>query len=157
MGNHILQNAGIDVVGRARSGEPYTRFAAPTGNTVIGGINGSRLPWHFGMDLKINKDFAYTPGRKTKDATVAVKPRRTQKLTTFIYVQNLLNTREILGVYGYTGRPDDDGFLTSSYGVQKAAQQIDPQSYKDLYKINKNEPGFLNYARTINFGIEYNF
>ena len=158
-GNHILQNAGIDIVARTRSGEPYTRLAIPASNTIVGCINGSRIPWHFGMDLKINKDFEYKPGRKNKDAnaSVTIKPRRTQKLSTFIFVQNLLNTREILSVYGYTGRPDDDGFLSSSYGAQKIPQQVNPQSFVDLYKISNADPNKLNYARTINFGIEYNF
>lgn len=159
-GKHIFANAGINLIARTRSGEPYTRLAEPVGNTIIGGINGSRLPWHFGMDARINKDFTFSFGKKAKDESTAVsgiRPSRIQSLSVFMYVQNLLNTREILGVYGYTGRPDDDGFLTSSYGAQTIPQQINPQSYVDMYKISHNNPGFYNYARTINFGVEYNF
>ncbi len=157
-GKHIFENAGLNLVARTRSGEPFTRLANAQGNTVIGGINGSRLPWHFGMDARINKDFTFSFGKKSKDAEVAgLRTGRPQNLTVFLYVQNLLNTREILSVYGYTGRPDDDGFLTSSFGLQKIPQQINPQSYIDLYKISTNSPGNLNYARTINFGLEYNF
>lgn len=157
-GKHIFENAGLNIVGRTRSGEPFTRMANAQGNTVIGGINGSRLPWHFGMDARINKDFSFSFGKKSANVEVAgVKNRRVHNLTAFIYVQNLLNTREILAVYGYTGRPDDNGFLSSSFGKQTIPQQINPQSYVDLYRINYNSPGNLNYARTINLGLEYNF
>jgi len=86
-----------------------------------------------------------------------VKAKKIKKVSAFVYVNNLLNTREILGVYGYTGRPDDNGYLSSSYGKQFVPQQIDPQAYSDLYRILYNSPGNLNYARTINFGLEYNF
>ncbi len=154
-GKHIFANSGLNLVARTRSGEPYTRFANAQGNTVIGGINGSRIPWHFGMDARINKDFTFSMGRKS--SIDGIKAKRMQSLSAFIYVQNLLNTREILAVYGYTGRPDDNGFLSSSYGQQAIPQQVSPQSYTDLYKISTNSPGNLNYARTINFGLEYNF
>ena len=109
------------------------------------------------MDARINKDFAFTFGRKSAEGVnTSLKPRKTQSMSVFVYVQNLLNTREILGVYGYTGRPDDDGFLTSSYGAAKIPQQINPASYVDMYTINMRG-GNVNYARTINFGLEYNF
>lgn len=157
-GKHIFSNSGINIIARTRSGEPYTRYADPVSSTIIGGINGSRLPWHFGVDARINKDFAFSFGRKSKDASVeGVKPGRKQSLSVYVYVQNLLNTREVMGVYGYTGRADDNGFLSSPYGRATIPQQINPLSYVDLYKINMNNPGFLNYARTINLGVEYNF
>jgi len=156
-GKHILQNAGIDLIAKTRSGEPYTRLQNPQGNAIIGDINGSRLPWHFGLDLRINKDFAFEFGKRNKDVPDGVKAKKIKKVSAFVYVNNLLNTREILGVYGYTGRPDDNGYLSSSYGKQFVPQQIDPQAYSDLYRILYNSPGNLNYARTINFGLEYNF
>ncbi len=155
-GKHIFENAGLDVVAKTRSGEPFTRISVPDGHTIIGGINGSRLPWHFGMDMKINKDFAINFSKKSKDVD-GVQIRRAQKFSAFVYIQNLLNTREILGVYGYTGKPDDNGFLSSAYGKQAIPNQVYAPSYKDLYSIAYNNPGNLNYARTINFGLEFNF
>ncbi len=158
-GKHIFQNAGVNFIARTRSGEPWTRLVAATGNTILGSIGGNRLPWHFGVDMRINKDFAFTFGKNAKDAPVGVKAKKVQKLSAFIYFQNLLNTREILSVYGYTGRADDNGYLSSSFGRQAIPVQVNPQSYTDLYKISNNssDPGKLNYARTINFGLEYNF
>jgi hypothetical protein len=154
---HIFQNAGINFIARVRSGEPYTRIANAVGNTIVGTINGSRLPWHFNTDLRLNKDFAIEFGKKKKGMPEGVTQRKVQKFGAYIYFQNLLNTREIMGVYGYTGRPDDNGFLTSSFGQQAIPQQINQQSYIDLYKINVNNPDNLNYARAISIGLEYNF
>jgi hypothetical protein len=74
-----------------------------------------------------------------------------------IFINNLFNNREILGVYGYTGKPDDDGYLSSAFGQQFVPQQIDPKSFNDLYRIYANDPNRLNYARTINFSLEFNF
>ncbi len=156
-GKRILQNAGVNLIMRTRSGEPYTRYTDAMAQTVVGGVNGARLPWHFGMDLRIDKDFALKFGRKSKDVTEGKKPRRTQYIKGIVMVNNLLNTREVLGVYGFTGRTDDNGYITSSFGQQFIPQQINPRSYTDLYTIYMNNPGYLNYARTINLAVEFNF
>jgi hypothetical protein len=155
-GKHVLQNAGVDFVVRTRSGEPFTRLANPDGRTIIGGINGSRLPWHFGVDMRVNKDFTFSIGKKPTAGPNAGIPK-VQRLSAFIYINNLLNTREIMGVYGYTGKPDDNGFLSSATGQQTIPVQINPTSYQDLYKIATSGPYNLNYARTINLGVEFNF
>ena len=126
-GKNVFQNAGIHLIPRARSGEPYTRLAEAQGNTVIGGVNGARLPWHYSIDLRIDKDFALTPGRKHKDAINGVKPKRPLYIKAIVQVNNLLQTREILGVYGYTGKPDDNGYLASPFGQQYVPQQIAAQ------------------------------
>ena len=127
------------------------------GNTVIGGVAGSRLPWHYGVDLRIDKDFALNFGKTHKDAPNGVKPKRALFLKAIIQANNVLQTRDILGVYGFTGRPNDNGYLSSSYGQQYVPQQISPQSYSQLYQIAYNNPGNLNYARTISFALEFNF
>jgi hypothetical protein len=156
-GRKVFQNAGANFIVRTRSGEPYTRYADAVGSTVIGGVNGSRLPWHFNTDLRIDKDFALSFGKRVKDAPEGTKPRRTKYVKGVVMINNLFNTREILGVYGYTGKPDDNGYLSSAFGQQFVPQQIDPQSYTDLYKIYMNDPNRYNYARTINLSLEFNF
>ena len=156
-GRHIFQRAGIDLIPKARSGEPYTRFKDAQGNTVVGGVNGSRLPWHYGADLRIDKDFALNFGKRNKDVPQGVKPKRPLFLKAILQVNNLLNTRDVLGVYNYTGKADDNGYLTSSFGKQAVPQQINPQSYTDIYRIYNNDPGHYNYARTISIAVEFNF
>ena len=156
-GLKILQNAGIDLIAKLRSGEPYTAYSDPLGNTVIGGVNGSRLPWHFGTDLRVDKDFALSFGKKHKDIPEGIKAKRPLYLKAILSVNNLLDTRDVLGVYGYTGKANDNGYLSSPYGQQFVPQQINPASFTTLYNIYINNPGNYNYARTINFALEFNF
>lgn len=156
-GKYILQRAGLSIVPKARSGEPYTRFRDARGNTVVGGVNGSRLPWHYGVDLRADKDFSLNFGKKDKDALPGVKPKRPLFLKAILQVNNLLNTREILNVYNYTGKPDDDGYLTSSFGKQFVPQQVNPRSYSDIYAIMNNNPANFNYARSMSIALQFNF
>ena len=156
-GLKILQNSGIHLIPKARSGEPYTAYSDPLGNTIIGGLNGSRLPWHFGVDLRVDKDFALSFGNKHKNVPDGVKPKKPLFLKAVVTVNNLLNTRDVLSVYGYTGKANDNGYLSSPYGQQYVPQQINPASFTTLYNIYINNPSNYNYARTINFALEFNF
>ncbi len=153
----IFQNCGLHIIGKARSGEPYTRYTDASYNTVIGGVNGSRLPWHYGADLRLDKDFAVDFGRLHKKGPDGVKAKHPRYIKAIFQVNNLLQTRDILGVYGFTGKPDDKGYLTSSYGQAAIPAQTNPQSFIDLTKIAENTPGHLNYARTISLALEFNF
>lgn len=154
--SRILQNSGINLVFRARSGEPYTRNANALRNVNViqGQFNDARLPWHYMMDLRIDKDFAFKARRRTPD-----EPVRYSRvgLTAFVYITNLLNTKDILNVYPFTGRPDDDGYLVSPQGLQDAQSVVNPQSYRDLYGMNLLNPGFLNNPRRINLGLTVKF
>jgi hypothetical protein len=156
-GLKVLQNAGVDFIVKTRSGEPYTRYADAYQQTVIGGVNGSRLPWHFNVDMRIDKDFALAWGNSKKCAPDGVKPRHNYYIKAILMVNNLFNTKEVLSVYGYTGRPDDNGYLTSALGQTYVPQQVNAQSYTDLYTIYMRDPARLNYARTVNVSLEFNF
>lgn len=156
-GRNVLQNAGIDIIAKARSGEPFTRYADPFNNSIIGGINGSRLPWHYGIDLRLDKDFAINNAKRNKNAPEGVKPKRPLFIKGILQVNNLLNTQDILGVYGYTGRPDDRGYLSSAVGKEYIPQQINPQSFIDIFKVYDLDPSHYNYARRISIAAEFNF
>ncbi len=156
-GKKVFQSMGVDFIARARSGEPYTKYTDAIQSSVIGGVNGSRLPWHYGVDMRLDKDFVLNGVKKNVEAAPGVKPRRQLFLKAIVQVNNLLQTKDIMGVYGFTGRPDDNGYLASSYGKQYVPQQINPQSYSDLYAIAYNNPGHYNYARTISLALEFNF
>ena len=158
-GYHIFENAGVDFIARARSGEPFTRYTVPdnVGKSVIGGVNGSRLPWHYGMDMRIDKDIKLSFLQKHAADKDGVKVKPTRFIKAYIFVQNLFNIQDITGVYGYTGKPGDDGYLASAFGQTYVPQQINPKSFAALYSIYANDPSHYNYARTINFGLEFNF
>jgi len=157
-GKHILQNAGVNFNLTARSGEPYTKRldAIPANRTVQGEVNGSRLPWHYMLDMRIDKDFALNFSKQSAE-NMAAKRRRQMSLNAFIYFQNLFNIKDVLAVYGYTGRPDDDGYLTSAQGIVAAQTQTSPQAYQDVYSINVNNPGNYNLPRRMTIGINFNF
>lgn len=153
-GKHILENSGINLLFNTRSGEPYTKYAYPKQNVVQGEVNGSRYPWHFRLDLRVDKDFNLNFGKKPAEGA---KPKMPLILNAFVYIQNVLNTREILKVDGYTSRPDDDGYLASPQGTVYTKNQTDPISYTDLYSIWLRNPGNVNLPRRINIGLSLNF
>jgi outer membrane receptor protein involved in Fe transport len=161
---HVFQNMGLSLVLTARSGEPYTLAATadPSNPQIVGQLNGARLPWHFGADLSIDKDFALSgiSFRKRSPAPEGLADVRAAKeysFNVYLYITNVLNIRDIRGVYGYTGSPSDNGYLTSSYGQQAIPVQTNPQSFVDLYSLAINSPGNLGLPRQVKLGIKFNF
>lgn len=155
---HILENAGANFIFRTRSGEPYTRYTQPerVANTVDGAVNGARLPWHYWIDLRVDKDFRLKFGKKNEEVT---RTRREVYVNAYVLINNLLNTRDILFVDRYTGSPDDDGYLAHPQGIQIANNQYNTQSYIDLYSANLIGIGGanVNLPRRINLGLNLNF
>ncbi len=150
----ILSNTGLNLIFRAGSGTPYTRQATPTpdalfgvqtNSSLLGSVNGSRLPWSIKLDAKIDKDFKL--GKEDKTYYVNV----------YLLVQNLLNAANIISVYGYTGNPDDDGYIDSATGQQALQTQIDPASFEYLYGLKINNPGNYSQPRRIHLGVQFNF
>ena len=70
---------------------------------------------------------------------------------------NLLNTQNVVNVYSYTGNPDDDGYLSAPEWQRQINNQLDPQSFRDLYGVFVNNPGNYSMPRQIRFGIMFNF
>ena len=108
-GVDILANTGLNITTFAVSGRPYTAaiesnpFGA-SGNR--GSLNGSRLPWSFRVDARLDKSFDLSkPGAK-----------RAMGLNVYLRVSNLFDRRNILGVYRATGSPTDDGYLKTDEG-----------------------------------------
>lgn len=160
-GKQILSNFGVNLIVRARSGNPYTQqsnatpeglLSVPTRPILKGKLNGSRLPWNFKVDLRIDKGFNLNT--KAKDGGT---PGRPLYLNVYLQIQNLFNTKNIINVYHYTGNPDDDGYLTSAEGQQKIANQINPQSYADLYRAWINNPDNYSLPRLIRLGLRFDF
>ncbi|XZF13574.1 carboxypeptidase regulatory-like domain-containing protein [Chitinophagaceae bacterium MMS25-I14] len=162
-GLHVLQNAGLNLLFSARSGEPYTKYVdatslvATTSKTIDGGINGSRLPWHYMMDLKVDKDLALDFNRTKNVENQSKKRRKAYYLNVFARVSNLLNTRDVLGVYSYTGSYKDDGYLATPAGATTIASQTNAKSFVDLYNAALQNPGLLNNPRRIILGLNFNF
>lgn len=78
-------------------------------------------------------------------------------MNVYMYVSNLLNTRNTLAVYSYTGVSTDDGYLTSPQGQQALNSLQFPTAYSDLYNTRLLNPGLFNNPRRIFFGFIFNF
>lgn len=153
-GKEIFKFTSFNVIGNAYSGGPYTPTTQPV---QIGAVQraqikgvpfGARLPWQYTLDINITKGFSLRREGKENPLLFNV----------FLWVQNVLNTRNVISVFQYTGAPQDDGFLTSPQGQQVIQSQIDAQSYTDLYRILLNsQTGSYGGPRQIRLGMRVNF
>jgi len=155
-GIQVLKNAGFNITMNGGSGTPYTRsskispLTSPT-NIIKGSLNGSRLPWSFRMDGRFDKDFSLAVGKDSKGN------KKEYYLNAYIQILNILNTKNIMGVYAATGNPDDDGYLAAAEYQAQIYSQLDPQSYIDMYSIAVNNPYNYSSPRMIRLGIGLNF
>ena len=78
-------------------------------------------------------------------------------LNVYFRVQNLLNQKNIVGVYTASGSPDDDGYVASPRGQATVSQQIDPASYLLSYQWRVLNPGFYTMPRRMYVGAVINF
>jgi outer membrane receptor protein involved in Fe transport len=148
----ILSNLGANLTLTGGSGTPYTRSAKIMQyggmGPILGSINGSRLPWQFLLNLKIDKDFNFVMGKgRKKPATINV----------YLEILNFLNTKNITGVYPATGSPSDDGYLTSAEYQNQINQQVNPASYRDYYSIYMDRPFNYSSPRQTRLGLMFNF
>lgn len=153
-GKEIFRFTSFNIIANAYSGAPYTPTTRPV---QIGAVDraqikgvpfGARLPWQNTIDINITKGFQLNRGGRANALLLNV----------FVWCQNVLNTRNVISVFPYTGQAMDDGFLNSQQGQLLVQNQIDAQSYTDLYKILLNsQTGQLGGPRTLRVGVRLNF
>ncbi len=137
-GGPILENSGVNLLFTFNSGHPYTlaqwtglgQASAWTGGLTpigsgdtrgrrpVGPINSSKTPWVYNIDVRIDK-------------TVKIF---NAKFNFYVYVQNLLNTKNVLNVYDKTGNAYNDGFLDSPDGQQIITGARYTERFADLYR-----------------------
>ncbi|MBD3225627.1 MAG: TonB-dependent receptor [Caldithrix sp.] len=114
-------------------------------------INDNTTPWNHWLDVQVQKDIRFS---------------RRLRMTLFMRVLNVLNTKNILNVYEYTGNAEQDGFINDPdhydirvkyYGeryldLYKAINIENGQSYWDL--LNKE---LFGHPRQIIFGLNVYF
>jgi len=149
----LLANTGLAVTFNGGSGTPYTRsenvYAFGTTSRILkGSYFGSRIPWTFRMDLRVDRDF-YFKVKEGSDKEVY--------MNVYFALNNILDAKNITGVYSYTGNPDDDGYLTAPEWQNEITQQLNEEAYRLLYENRINTPGHYSSPRTIRFGIILNF
>ena len=166
LGQQVLANTGLNVVFRTGSGVPYTQqsivtegnpstqnvvFGVSQKTSLKGDINGSRLPWQFKIDARLDKNFNLVWSKR------AGEEKKYAMLNVYLLVQNVLNTANVIKVYSYTGNANDDGYLASP-DVQNAIKgQLSEQSFRDYYAIKVNDPSNYSLPRRIRLGLIMNF
>ncbi len=172
--NHqILKNLGVNLVGRVSSGLPYSsRTPATTDEEVgvattqylAGTLNGSRLPWQFKLDLRVDKNF--TLGKGSADNG---DKKKQYNLNVYCQVLNLLNTKNVIAVHSFTGSPTDDGYLSSAFGINEINQKYAQssaygQGFTTLYNAKMGGGGStlsggnnFGMPRMIRLGLQFDF
>lgn len=157
----LLEQFGANFIFRAGSGTPYSRISQEIVQnilnasdarfrTLVGEVNGSRLPWQFNVDLRLDKDITFT-------SNSADGKGKTSNLNVYLLVQNLFDLKRVANIYPATGLADDDGFLASAQANALLSEAQSQQAYIDLYRIRVNDPGNFRLPRVIRLGAIYSF
>lgn len=152
-GKDILANFGANLQLSAASGRPYTARLRPErfgGSGTLGAINGSRLPWRINLDLRLDKSF-----------TLVASGKNPLNLNVYFRVSNLLDARNVVGVYSVTGSPVDDGFLATGQGQAfingLAVQGRNIDAYLDAYNWGMLNPDRYTQPRRLYVGAALEF
>jgi outer membrane receptor protein involved in Fe transport len=152
-GVDILASTGLNLTTIAVSGRPYTKAEEPLdfgAQGIVGAINGTRLPWNFTLGAQIDKNFNLTkPGAG-----------RSLGLNVYIRVSNLLDRKNTVGVYTFTGSPTDDGYLNSAKGevfLQAIGSSRNLDSYLDSYQWRLLNPNNYSLPRRMFLGAILDF
>jgi hypothetical protein len=113
---------------------------------IKGSINGARLPWQFVINMRVDKEFDFALGKKSSGS-----------IDVYLDILNLFNTKNVTGVYPATGSATDDGYLSAPEWQNQINQQVDPQSYRDLYSVWIANPYNFSSPRQIRLGVMFNF
>ncbi|MFK7972237.1 MAG: TonB-dependent receptor, partial [Bacteroidia bacterium] len=162
---HPLANFGANLRMNLNTGAPYSQSAfaipsrvsgTPLSSVLSGTLNGKRLPTNFRTDLRIDKVFSFGGGKFTEGPKKDMSKKR-YDFNFYLTILNIFNARNVLGVYQYTGLPDDDGYLASDVGRQDIQFQINPETFNDLYQVSVQNPFNLSRPRTIQLGLLMSF
>lgn len=155
---NILENTGLNFITRVNSGTPYsdqkniTQAAIGAGTPQLqGGLNASRKPWTYRLDLQLDRTFNLEFGKEENER------KKRAFLNVYIRVTNLLNQFNVINVYRATGVPDDDGYLAAAEYQTTIQNQLDEQAFRDLYGMYMNNPFNVSRPRTIRLGVKFDF
>ena len=141
----------MNIITSAVSGRPFTKTKEPaqfSGTQTVGSINGARLPWNFFVNLRVDKNFQIIK---------AADGKRGVGMNVSLRVSNLLDRRNIIGVYSATGSPTDDGFLATPQGAGSIPTGIRAESYLASYQWALLNPNNFSLPRRIFLGARFNF
>ena len=141
-----LQNFGVNATAVAQSGAPSTKYFSNTQQTIVGSFRGARLPWVFRLDMTLDKAFLIKVGK------------RNTMLDVFCSMINVLDTKNITSVFGVTGDPDDNGYLTDPETQTVIGAQLNETSFRDIYSMYLNNAYYYySTPRRVEIGVQYSF
>lgn len=155
-GMDVFSEAGISLQANAASGRPYTKEqrADRFGSSGVGGaINGARLPWNFSIDMRIDKSFRIAGGENGKPLFMNV----------YLRMENVLDQRNVIGVYAASGSAYDDGYLVTPNGQNSiqtlvdSGREADVDNYLISYQWRELVPGFFTLPRRVYLGAVLQF
>jgi len=141
----FLEMLGANALISFSSGRPYTPldyFDILSGNnggpSTIGYVNSRFMPGTFRVDLKLEKSIEI--------GNLMVTP--------YLWIQNLFDSDNIVGVWRSTGDPYTTGFLNTQEGKNTAANN--GEGYVVDYKALERDPGNFGIPRQIRLGLKMN-
>ena len=160
-----LENSGISLMFSAASGMPYSRSSTVysyygwSGESRLQGvINGANMPWIFQCDLRLEKAFMFDMVSKKKTEENGKKKSKSGYLNVYLDFQNLLNIKNVINVYDYTGNPTDDGYLASSLFMNNASALTLPLvSAMNYYEMAISNPYNYSQPFRVKLGIQFYF
>jgi len=147
-GARILENFGVNVLGSFGSGQRYTPLTEASFNVndsftspVAGDINSETLPATTRIDLRIDRAFDLGLGNA--------------RLKAYLWVQNLLDTENVIAVYRATGLPDQDGYLLTQGGQSFLNNSPDPEGLAFNYNAYISGPVNIGGSQSSGGGFFY--
>lgn len=148
LGSKFLSRFGANLLFTFSSGFNYTRWDGFANARIpTETLNASTTPWTFQLDARLDKSFNVGP----------------VSLNVYLWVINVLNTQNIIGVFNTSGDAYDDGYFASDIGKAqyegyKNASGIDAaETFKSLYLANIYDPGHFGTPRQIRLGIRLDY
>lgn len=165
-GGSVFRNAGLNTLLKFTSGHNYTLSTGSIGQRgpeeggiladddprtrkPAEGINRSKTPWTFEIDMRLDKGFSFMG----------------MEATAYMYIQNLLNRKNTINVYDRTGNAEDDGFLTnpdmSSQIVEASGGLYYTQLYEAINLVNRQHYWYdqggdlFGEPRQLRFGLKF--
>jgi hypothetical protein len=150
-GGPVLEQLGLNVLVNFNSGTSFTRISnqqqsdGDSRNRVpVEEVGASTTPWFLQLDARLDKSFQF--GQIGANI--------------YVYVQNLLGTNNVTGVYRKTGSATDDGWLGTAPGQQDVARfGSDAALYQQMYRaiLLGNNTGNYGPPRAIRFGVKFEY
>lgn len=145
----FLERTGMNFLISFASGRPYTPLEEQDisgsetnyGDTK-GYVNSKYGPGIFRIDLKVEKTF---------------KLFGNMLITPYLWVDNLLDSDNVVTVYRSTGSPYTTGFLNTPSGEKVVLDSKYPELFKGDYELLEKNPSNFGIPRQIKLGLKVNF